>query len=273
MTGRPDRGAAPAGVRLVREGRVARLTLDRPPLNVLDIAAFEAMGTMLDGLAGQDGPDILVIEAAGENAFCAGADVADHTPDRAPAMIASFHRVARAIWSLPAVSVAAVHGTALGGGMELAACCDLILASETARFGQPEIKVGCFPPIAAAILPDLVGSPRAADLILTGRTVTAGEAHAMGLVSRVVPAASFDDALGALIGDLAGHSGAVTRLAVRAVRGARAASRGAALAVAERIYLSELLGLPDAREGVEAFLEKRQPRWSDVEKREEKPDR
>jgi len=264
----PRDASRPAGVRLEIEGRLARLTIDRPPLNILDIAAFESMGESIARLAGDASVDVLVIGSAGDRAFCAGADVADHTTQRAPRMIEAFHRVARALWSHPAVSIAAVRGAALGGGMELAICCDLVVASETARFGQPEIRVGCFPPIAAALLPAMIGRARAAECILTGRTIPASEAWEMGLVSRVAPEGDFDEALSGLIRELMANSGAVMRRAVKAIRSGQTAAMDRALAVTERIYLNDLLALDDAREGVEAFLEKREPRWIS----EERPD-
>ena len=260
----PDRSgpSPPSEILHARSGRVGTVTINRPPLNILSVSSFEAMGRALNDLTGEDPVDIIVIQAAGERAFCAGADVADHTPERAPAMLESFHAVARLLLSTEAVSVAAVRGLALGGGMELALCCDLVLASQEAELGQPEIRIGAFPPIAATLLPALVGRQRASEIILTGRRVRADEALRLGLVSRVVPAASFDAALHDLIGSLSEVSGAVMRCAVRALRRQVAFAFSAALGEAERVYREDLLPLPDAREGVEAYLMKRQPRWT-----------
>lgn len=204
----------------------------------------------------------MVIRAAGDRAFCAGADVADHLPETAPRMLEAFHAVARLLWTMEPVSVAAVKGPALGGGMELALCCDLVVASERAEFGQPEIRVGCFPPIAAALLPERVGPHRAADLVLTGRRIDALEAERFGIVSRVAAPDRFDAVLRETVEALRGASGPVLARAIRALRGTRAASWSDALSAAEKIYIEELLPLPDAREGVEAFLQKREPRWT-----------
>jgi len=251
-------GTGGHGIRHQRHGRVGRITLDRPPLNVLDIGAFEGIDAAIDALAGAE---IVVIGSAIDRAFSAGADVADHLPERAPGMLAAFHKVARRLWGGEFVSIASVPGLALGGGMELALCCDLVVASAGATFGQPEIKVGSFPPIAAALLPERIGPVRAADLILTGRSVTAAEAHAMGIVSRLAGSEGLETATGNLVEDLLSNSGAVTRCALRALRAKRESEWSKALEMNEEIYIGGLLPLADAREGVEAFLEKRDPRW------------
>lgn len=249
------------GVHLERQERTAWVTIDRPPLNVLDLEAFERLGAILKEVVSGPRCDVVVIGAEGEKAFSAGAHIADHTSERAPSMLKSFHEVARALWKLPVVSVAAVKGVALGGGMELAMCCDIVVASETATFGQPEIKLGCFPPIAAAMLPAIVGRARAADLIMTGRTIDGKEAHAMGLVSRLAAPERFDDAVREVVAELGSNSSAVMRLALKALRHHQTPAFERALAENERIYLDELIRLPDASEGVEAFLQKREPRW------------
>jgi cyclohexa-1,5-dienecarbonyl-CoA hydratase len=171
------------------------ITLNRPPLNILDRSTFRLLGDALEELVGASGCSFIVIRASGEKAFCAGADVGDHLPDKAPAMLKEFHRVARYLHGMDAISIAAVRGVALGAGFEVALCCDLILASERTSFGQPEINLGCFPPIAVAALPARVGRHRAAEIVLTGRRVTAAEALAMGLVTRTAPPDRFQEEL------------------------------------------------------------------------------
>lgn len=254
-------GASSDSILCEQKGRVGWVTINRPPLNILNIAAFDRLAAALAGLMADGQVDIVVIGSAGERAFSAGADVAEHLPGRAPLMLEAFHRVARFLTSMDAVSVAAVRGLALGGGMELALCCDIVVATEDAQFGQPEIRVGAFPPIAAALLPGLVGRHHAADIVLTGRKISAFEALALGLVSRLAPSAEFDAELLGVVNQLSENSGPVMRQAVRALRGARAAEFSDALAATEKIYLNDLLSLDDSREGVEAFLEKRKPRW------------
>jgi len=254
------------GIVFERAGQVGSITIARPPLNILGIAQFEKMAAALSRLTEGDGVDIIVLRSAGERAFSAGAEVADHTPERAPLMLEAFHRVARFLWSMDAVSVAAVRGLALGGGMELAMCCDLIVAAENARFGQPEILLGSFPPIATALLPGRVGRHHAADIVLTGRRLSAFEALALGLVSRLAPPDELEAEVDRVIAALRSNSGPVQRLAVRALRGSRAAEFSEALAATERLYVNDLLRLDDAREGIEAFLQKRKPHWKGTPK-------
>ncbi|HET6371714.1 MAG TPA: enoyl-CoA hydratase/isomerase family protein [Candidatus Polarisedimenticolia bacterium] len=244
-----------------RHGRVGTITINRPPLNILNIAMFDGITTALLGLTSGDQVDIVVIRATGSKAFSAGADIKDHTPEMAPRMLAAFHRVARQLWSVDAVTVAAVHGLALGGGFEMVQCCDIVVASEEAEFGQPEIRIGSFPPIAAAILPGSVGRQFASDILLTGRRISAFEALALGLVSRLAPPGDLDAELSDVVRALSENSGPVMRQAVRALRGRHAQQFSDALSATERIYLEDLLTLDDAREGVEAFLQKRKPHW------------
>jgi cyclohexa-1,5-dienecarbonyl-CoA hydratase len=244
-----------------QDGRIGYITINRPPLNILNIAAFDRMAAALIDLTERGQVDVVVIRSAGERAFSAGADVSEHLPEMAPLMLKSFHRVARLLWSMEAVSVAAVQGLALGGGMELALCCDIVVASENSEFGQPEIQVGAFPPIAAAALPAQVGRQVAADLVLTGRRVSGFEALALGMVSRLASPGGFEEELGGVLVSLTRNSGPVMRRAVKALRARQAASFLEALEANESMYVNDLLALPDAREGVEAFLAKRKPRW------------
>src|SRR5215210_7087901 len=164
-------------VHLQHGERVAHLTIDRPPLNILDIPTIQQLGAAIATLD-QLGPDLqlVVIRGAGDRAFSAGVAVQDHTPELVGPMLESLHGAIRKLRDLSAVTVAAVHGHCLGGGMELALACDLVIATEDARFGQPEIELGCYPPIAAALYPSLIGPGRTLDLLLTGRTLTSEEA-------------------------------------------------------------------------------------------------
>lgn len=261
MTARSEPGS-PILAELDEATGTAFITLNRPPLNVLNIDAFKRLGDALEEAVGASGASVVVLRAAGEKAFCAGADVSDHTPEKVGEMLASFHRVALYLSSMEAVSIAVVRGAALGGGFELALCCDLILASEGASFGQPEINVGCFPPVALAALPARVGRHRAADIVLTGRKLSAFEALAMGLVSRVVPPEELEPALAALLTELQSKSRSVLKMTARALRLAGPSDFRSDLGRMERVYLEELMKLEDAKEGVRAFMEKRKPAWS-----------
>jgi cyclohexa-1,5-dienecarbonyl-CoA hydratase len=248
-------------VRLSRDGRVATLTIDRPPLNILDIPTIDRLGEMIAELAADPELLVIVLRGAGERAFSAGVAVQDHTPDRVGPMLDSLHGTIRRLRDLDVVTIAAVHGHCLGGGMELAMACDLVIATDDARFAQPEIELGCFPPVATALLPARIGAGLALDLALTGRTLTAGEAERMGLVTRRVSAGGLDEAVREIAERIAAKSAPVVRLTKKAVRAGRDLPFPEALAETERIYKEELLPLEDVNEGATAFLEKRRPVW------------
>lgn len=239
---------------------VATLTLNRPPLNILNIALMREMNEALEGLEGDVDTKLLVISAQGK-AFSAGVDIKDHTPDKVEEMIEVFHGVFRRLLSLEMPTLAVVGGACLGGGCELASFCDFVLASEEATFGQPEIKVGVFPPIAVVLFPYLMGQRKAFELLLTGEIVDAQEAERIGLVTRVVPPEEMERAREELVAKLRGLSGVVLRLTKRAIYEAADLPFGKAMEHIERLYLEGLMSTEDAKEGLQAFLEKRKPVW------------
>jgi cyclohexa-1,5-dienecarbonyl-CoA hydratase len=194
----------------------ATLTLAKPPLNVLDLEALPALERALEAVAARGDVAVLVLMAEGDKAFSAGVEVRDHFPERLDDMLESFHRFCRRLIDLEVVTVAAVKGAALGGGMELVACCDFAIAAEDASFAQPEIDLGCFPPLGASLYPSLFGAKRANEIVLLGDRLKAQEAKAIGLVNRVVPAADLDSAVRELVQKLASKSPAVLRIAKRA---------------------------------------------------------
>ena len=254
---------SPAGAELVvlhRAGRVATLTLNRPPLNILDIPTNEALAAALDRLAAE-AAQLIVLRGAGGRAFSAGVSIQDHTPDQVDGMLRGFHGVVKRLVEHPAITLAVVQGHCLGGGMELALACDLVLAAESARFAQPEIQLGCFPPVAAAFYPALIGPQRTAELLLTDRTLTSEEALAWGLVNWRVPAAELEPKLEWVTAQIASRSAAVLRLTKRAIAAGRAHSFAPALEQAERIYLDELCRTEDIAEGIDAYLAKRPAKW------------
>lgn len=248
-------------VLLTRAGRTATLTLNRPPLNILDLAALALLNERLAELAADSDLQVLVLRGAGERAFSAGVSVQDHTPDKVRAMLDGLHGAIRRLRDLPAVAVAAVQGHCLGGGMELALGCDLVLATDDSRFGQPEIELGCYPPAAAALYPRLLGPSRTLELLLTGRTLAAEEAERLGLVTWRVEAGGLDLGISRVEADLTAKSAAVTRLTKRAVAAGRDAGFDEALRETERLYLQDLCATADMEEGLAAFLAKRQPVW------------
>ena len=247
-----------------RKDGVARLVLNKPPLNVLDIAMMREINSALEGLGDDPSVKVLVFEAAeGSKAFSAGVDVSEHTADMVQEMIGVFHRIFRLLDGLEVPTMAVVGGAALGGGCEVALFCDMIIASEKASFGQPEIQVGVFAPVAAAALPGIIGPKKAMELLLTGDRIRADEAERLGLVNKVVPPDELEAAAGELVGKLSKLSAAVLRLTKRAVRVGSVGSFGDGLAAVEEVYLGPLMATEDANEGLASFMEKRAPVWKD----------
>jgi len=246
-------------IQLRLENRTAWITLDRPPLNILDTAMMRALDAALKRAVPKC--DFVIFQGAGPKAFSAGAEIADHAPKRVRKMLSAFHAVFRRLAAAECVIIAAVHGYCLGGGMELATFCDFVLATESAEFGQPEIKLGCFPPLAMVTLPQLIGMRAAARLILTGEQIDAAEACRRGLVTRVVPDVQLPPAVDSLLEELRRLSPSVLRLTRKTLHRFHFADFAKQLKEAERVYLSVLMKSHDAREGILAFLEKRKPNW------------
>jgi cyclohexa-1,5-dienecarbonyl-CoA hydratase len=253
--------AAPT-VRCEVSGGIARITLDRPPVNVLDLAMLEALAGAIVIARNAPGVRAVLLAGAGK-CFCAGVDVAEHTADRVAPMLERFHAVIRALLACEVPVVAAVHGATLGGGLELALACDVILARDDTKLGQPEIRLGAFPPAAAALLPRIVGRQRALDLILSGRTLSGAEAATIGLASEVHGTTHFWQRVEDYVTHLASLSAPVLRLAKRAVLDGIDLPANHAITHAERLYVHELMALPDAREGIAAWMEKRAPVWKE----------
>jgi cyclohexa-1,5-dienecarbonyl-CoA hydratase len=240
---------------------VARLKLVNPPLNVIDLSLTRSLTTILAGLESR--ADISVILFEGDSrAFSAGVDIKAHLPDQIHDMLTSFHAVIRAIVATRKITIAAVQGACLGGGAELAAVCDMVYTARDATWGFPEIKLGCYPPVAAVALPALVGQKRAAELILTGRQISGDEAVAIGLANRSARAEELDALVQQTLAELRQLSPAALAHAKKAVYAWDAIHFDKGLARAEKIYLEELISTEDAREGIMAFLEKRPPQWT-----------
>ncbi len=240
---------------------LARVSLHHPPLNVIDIPMMEELARSLAEIEAQ--PDVSVLVLSGEGkAFSAGVDVGAHTPDKVEEMLAKFHAVIRAVVAAKKVTIAAVHGNCLGGGAELAMVCDTVFTTESAKWGFPEIKLGCYPPVACTALAALVGQKRAAELILTGRTIDGREAAEIGLANRAVPESDLDAAVEECLGHLRKLSPAALALAKRASYAWDSMHFDKGLARAERVYFDDLMKTEDAHEGVRAFMEKREPKWT-----------
>jgi cyclohexa-1,5-dienecarbonyl-CoA hydratase len=239
---------------------VCRLTLNHPPLNVIDIPMMEELSRELAVIEADESISVIVISGAGK-AFSAGVDVAAHTPDRVSAMLTNFHSVVRTLVASKKVTIAAVHGACLGGGAELAMVCDMAYTAYSATWGFPEIKLGCYPPVAVTALAALVGQKQAADLILTGRTISGREAAETGLANRAVPSDQLDAAIRECVDRLVTLSPVALAITKKATYAWDSIHFDKGLARAENIYLQELIKMEDAQEGIAAFLQKREPRW------------
>ncbi|VAX42863.1 Enoyl-CoA hydratase [hydrothermal vent metagenome] len=242
-------------------GGIATITLDRPPVNVLNLSMMGELNEVMESLVARADLAAIVLRANGK-AFSAGVDVGDHTAEKVAGMIRLFHGIFRTMAATDALTIACVNGAALGGGCELACFCDIVLASEKAKFGQPEVQVGVFPPVAAAILPGQVGIRKAVELVALGATIRADEALRIGLVSDVYPVEGFDARVDEYLEAIKSLSRPVVRMAKRATVSPSREQVLAHLAEAERIYLDELMNIGDAHEGIAAFLEKRSPQWA-----------
>ena len=246
-------------VHVQTENRTTWITLDRAPLNIMDIPMMQALGKALYDIAGQC--DFIVFQGAGPKGFSAGAEVRDHTPERVREMLTAFHGVFRQLWRADIVTIAQVHGYCLGGGCELASFCDFVIAGESAMFGQPEIRLGCYPPVALVLYPALVGPRAALHLLLTGRSFSAREAYEMGLVTRVVADEDVRGEVDTLLSELRSLSPLVLRMVRRALWREIGLDFERHLAEAEEMYHDELMKTEDAVEGIRAFIEKRSPAW------------
>lgn len=249
-----------AKIRISSDGHhLSRITLDAPPLNILDIEMLGELRDAFRALRPESG--LVVIDAAGDRAFSAGASVQDHLGDRVETMLELFHDCFRILDRSQFVSIALAKGVALGGGCELAMGCDLVLASDRARFGQPEINLGVFPPVAAWQLSRQLPPRLGLELLLTGEPIDATRASQLGLVNAVFPFEEFDAQSAAWIAKLQRQSPSSLRFAKKAFRLGQPDDFPARLAAIEKMYLDELMKSNDANEGLAAFVAKRTPEW------------
>ena len=242
------------------ENDVAYLHLNNPPVNIMSAALMDQMSGLLETIAGNREVKAVAVTAGGK-AFCAGADVGEHRPEQAAGMIESFGRLFRKLDALEIPVVMAVGGAAMGAGFELILMADVLLASERAKFGQPEIRLGFFAPVGVVVLPELVGRAKAMEITCSGRAYSAGEMAGMGLVSKVVTAEELNDVLENTLNDFRAASPLVLRLNTRTLKASRSGSFSAKMDQAEKVFLDDLMTSADPVEGIEAFFGKRAPEW------------
>jgi cyclohexa-1,5-dienecarbonyl-CoA hydratase len=239
---------------------IASLTLTHPPLNVIDLPMMDELSGALAEIEGRTDVSVVVVQGS-EKAFSAGVDVAAHTPDKIEEMLRKFHSVILKLVTMKKVTIACVRGHCLGGGAELAMVCDLVFTTESAQWGFPEIKLACFPPVAATALAALIGQKAASDLILTGRTISGEEAAALGLANRAVADSGLESVVQESIDQLAKLSSSALAVTKKAIYAWDSMHFDKGLARAEKVYLEELTKIEDMQEGISAFLEKREPTW------------
>ena len=245
---------------LEKSDGIAAITFARPKHNVFNIDMMNLFCDALENLSNDSDIKCLVIKGQGPS-WCAGVDVGDHKPDMADLMISTFNRSLLLMESLPMPTLAAVHGACLGGGMEYAIACDVIIAGENAKFGQPEVKLGFLPPYAAIRLPHLVGPAKAVEICCSGKVYSAETAKSMGFVSRTVPEDQFDSAVEDWLEDIQASSPLILRLNKQAVKQHLGMRPHDALQSVSNLFLNTLMQTEDTLEGIASFYEKRKPSW------------
>ena len=238
----------------------ATITINRPPVNVMNIATMREMGAAIKDRLADPGVKILVITASGNRAFSAGVDVGDHVPERMRDMLDSFDSIISSLLYSEKLTLAVVNGMALGGGREVCLCCDMVLASEKAVFAAPEKKLGMFAGVGAIHLPRLAPMRKAIEIICSGDNISAREAEMAGIVNKVVPAESLEAEKAKFIARFTANSGIAMKMAKKTVTSGYMREIKDAMHEGEKIY-EELMKTEDAHEGMKAFMEKRKPVW------------
>jgi cyclohexa-1,5-dienecarbonyl-CoA hydratase len=256
-----EQQAEPVRILVHREPPLARIVLSHGKQNVIDFQMMDELAAALDSLESQPEISTILFETAAEH-FSAGVDIPSHTPDKVPMMLEKFHGVVRRLMKTSKVTLAAVKGYCLGGGAELAMTCDITITTDSAHWGFPEIRLGCFPPVATAALASVVGQKLAAELVLTGRSFDGRKAERIRLANRAVPADKLKEAVAESVERLVALSPAALAHAKLALYFWDAAHFERGLARAEEIYLRDLIHTEDAKEGIRAWMEKRNPKWT-----------
>jgi cyclohexa-1,5-dienecarbonyl-CoA hydratase len=242
------------------DGNAAHITLKNPPVNVIDITMMDELLAAIREVEQRSDINAIVFRGDGK-CFSAGVDIAAHTPEKIQEMLSKFHAVILAIARSPKISIAIVHGNCLGGGAELAMVCDIVYTTLDATWGFPEIKLGCYPPVACTALAALIGQKRATELIVTGDTFTGRDAMLMGLATASGPREELEQKTAELLAKLGKLSSAALAVTKKAIYTWDGLHLDKGIARAEKIYLEDLMKTEDVKEGVAAWAEKREPKW------------
>jgi len=247
-------------IKLRLTAAVARITLSRPDHNLLNEAMLREIAEAIAFAGEREQVKLIVLDSACK-VFSGGIDIGEYTSQRVFQMLDAFHAAFSGMLETGKPVICVVNGPAIGGGAELAAFGDLVVATPKARFAQPEITIGVFPPLASVILPFLVGPKTALEIILTGEAVTAERALELGLVTRLVPEAQLEQTVNDLVARISAQSGPVLTMAKKAILGGMGLSLRDGLKQSMNIFLHELYRLEDSQEGLRALVEKRKPDW------------
>ncbi|MFX0049459.1 MAG: enoyl-CoA hydratase/isomerase family protein [Candidatus Hermodarchaeota archaeon] len=239
---------------------IGKIILNNGPFNILTIKMMEQINEALEGFLEDQSLKAVIFDHTGK-AFSAGVDIGDHIGDKAPIMIKEFHRIFRNLNKLKCLTIASIKGAALGGGCEIAIFCDIVLTSDKAKFGQPEIKLGVFPPLAVLTFPQIIGNKKAFELIMLGEIIDAKEAHQLGISNYVFPIESYEQEFSKFIEKLNDLSTIILHYTKKAFNVAVDFDFETQLNKVEEFYLKELMATHDANEGLRSFLEKRSPNW------------
>jgi cyclohexa-1,5-dienecarbonyl-CoA hydratase len=242
------------------DGEVARLTLDRPDHNLLNERMLAEIAAGINSIGERSDVKLIVLDSAGKT-FCGGIELGEYTQRRVFQLLDAFHAAFAAMLDTSKPLLVVVNGPAFGGGAELASLGDLVIATPRARFAQPEIKLGVFPPLAAAILPYILGPKLALELVLTGETMTAERARDLGLVNWLVSEEELEAKVADVIAKVTAQSGPVLTMAKKAILGSLGQSLREGVSGSMKVFLNELGDLEDSQEGLRALVEKRAPKW------------
>lgn len=246
------------------DGQVAEIILNDAPANILSAAMMAEIRAFLKDDLSNLNRKILIFKGAGDH-FCFGASVEEHTADQVDNMLPGFHQMVGDILAHPVPTLANVSGFCLGGGFELAIACGLIFAEENSKYAVPEIQLGVFPPVAAALLPFLAGGVTASHMLLTGAKLTARQMLDCGVINQIAPKQDLDNLIESYIEkNILPRSASSLRFANRAVRMSINSIYRQHIGDLERLYLGELMKSNDANEGIESFLAKRAPEWKNT---------
>jgi cyclohexa-1,5-dienecarbonyl-CoA hydratase len=242
---------------------LARITLNHPPYNVLTVPLMAELADAIESLEGHHDVKCILLDSS-QKTFSAGISIEDSKPDRVFQTLEAFNRVFQAISEISKPLIVVVNGPAIGAGSELVAFGDMVIATPNARFAQPEVKMGVFPPFAAIMLPAVIGPKKTYELILTGQGLSAEEALALGFVNRVVPEAGLQGTVDELVAKIIEFSGPVLEMTKKVIATSIGRPLAEAMKRSQDIYLNQLMSLQDVEEGLRAVLEKRKPVWKNM---------